>query len=1160
MKILRLDLRAFGPFTHASLEFPAEGPGLHLIHGPNEAGKSSALRAIECLFFGFAHQNEYDFVHDAKKLRVGATLQGKDGSSLGFLRRKGRDKTLLQPDDKTPIDETQLARYLPRMGEKRFQKLYVSTLADLTRGGNEIISGTGEFGTVLFSGAGLSQMPGVLRSLEEDAKKLYSATARVPEINSLLSKLDAAKHQARLDSLSGEQWKANQDQLDETIRKRDAIKAELDRIGAEQNRLGRLNQARPILARRNAARDALNDLGPVVPLSADFATRRSEADTALAIAVAAATERRRSIGEAEAKFAAIESADRLIEQAGSINALRERLGTYRKAREDRPKRARELQQAEDLTLSLLQAIDPAKSLDDGTTLRTSKERKPAITALGRQRGVLLGADLEVQTRVRSIEAEQAAGGLVERDRNARQVLDELDALIVRIKALGNLDETYRTALDKIQKHEKAGTKSLQALPIWKRSLDDLSSVPFPSPETVARFSREWHESEQERKALDQELRTLSDDLRDTDREIETDRLISNPPSQADLDHMRANRDEAWRRIRKAWVGGEVVESAPDLAAEFERTVAKADHQADLLRSEAERVAKRAERVARRHDLAERSEAAAERFSLAQSRAERIATDWNGIWAPAGIEPLPPAEMRDWLTRRETALVALERIATARDEAASIRRKCDDEISAISAILIILNELPPTSVDSLAAWLARAESVAGRGAVALALAKARIEAQKTAAALDDWRARWAEAIAPLGLRPDASPEESDAALDRHEAASKSAEKVVKLRDALAEIDTEITTFTDDLRQLILTIGIESDDRGPDLVLDSLNLALTHATTLGQELRAERRGLHEAEAEITRQTAILAELCREAHRERSDELPEAVRLSDAARGFTALVQDEESRLHDLSGNGSIDDLAREAATLDADTLPTRIEALADRVRGLRSDLQSLNESVGTLRTELTAKGGGEGASVENEKIQQYLTELEAKVEQYARVRLAEAIVRKAIESYRQRNQGPILARTNALFSSLTAGSFARVELVDESSGTGKAASPILRGIRALPPHESVPVEGMSEGTADALHLAVRLATLEHHLDEHEPMPFIVDDILVHFDDARASAALCAMEQLSRKTQVLFFTHHRHLIDLAETALRRDSWSLHQLPGRVELALTAPASQIE
>ena len=78
----------------------------------------------------------------------------------------------------------------------------------------------------------------------------------------------------------------------------------------------------------------------------------------------------------------------------------------------------------------------------------------------------------------------------------------------------------------------------------------------------------------------------------------------------------------------------------------------------------------------------------------------------------------------------------------------------------------------------------------------------------------------------------------------------------------------------------------------------------------------------------------------------------------------------------------------------------------------------------------------------------------------------------------------------------------------------------------------VEGMSDGTSDQLYLALRFAALEMRLQESAPMPFIADDLLINCDDDRTASSLVALEHLASKTQVLYFTHHKHLIDLART----------------------------
>jgi uncharacterized protein YhaN len=73
-------------------------------------------------------------------------------------------------------------------------------------------------------------------------------------------------------------------------------------------------------------------------------------------------------------------------------------------------------------------------------------------------------------------------------------------------------------------------------------------------------------------------------------------------------------------------------------------------------------------------------------------------------------------------------------------------------------------------------------------------------------------------------------------------------------------------------------------------------------------------------------------------------------------------------------------------------------------------------------------------------------------------------------------------------------------------------------------------MSSGTRDQLYLALRLASLEKFMEGSEPMPFIVDDILVDFDDERSESALIALSQIAKKTQVIMFTHHSRVVEQA------------------------------
>ena len=70
---------------------------LHILFGPNEAGKSTALAAIEDMLFGISTRSPYGVLHDYSAMRIGALLQNGT-EALEIVRRKGSKDTLLDAD------------------------------------------------------------------------------------------------------------------------------------------------------------------------------------------------------------------------------------------------------------------------------------------------------------------------------------------------------------------------------------------------------------------------------------------------------------------------------------------------------------------------------------------------------------------------------------------------------------------------------------------------------------------------------------------------------------------------------------------------------------------------------------------------------------------------------------------------------------------------------------------------------------------------------------------------------------------------------------------------------------------------------------------------------------------------------------------------------
>jgi uncharacterized protein YhaN len=218
--------------------------------------------------------------------------------------------------------------------------------------------------------------------------------------------------------------------------------------------------------------------------------------------------------------------------------------------------------------------------------------------------------------------------------------------------------------------------------------------------------------------------------------------------------------------------------------------------------------------------------------------------------------------------------------------------------------------------------------------------------------------------------------------------------------------------------------------------------------------------------------------------------------------------EQQLRQLSAGAAVETFIQEAATTDADRIGTERQELAETAAALEAERSQLDQQIGALQAQLDQMDGRSQAAAHAEAAERLLAGLEADVETYARLKIAAVI----------------LARSD-LFARMTLGAFSRLRADYDDKG-----NPVLVGIRAQTGAQ-VTVDGMSDGTADQLYLSLRLASLEQYLENNEPLPFIVDDILLRFDDERSLASLKVLAELAKKTQVLFFTHHRHLVELAE-----------------------------
>ena len=1055
MRIAQLSLLAFGPFR--GLELDLSAPGVHVVFGRNEAGKSTTLRAITGLLYGIGANTPDAHVHKPSELRVGGVLVGDDGSRVRIVRRKGVSKgapnTLLDERGES-LDEAVVQRLLHGVSEETFRHAFGLDHDTLQLGAKALLEGRGDIGGSLFDASvgGGNDARRLLVQLTEEADRIYKPRASAPPLNEALKQLaDAQKSVKELQSLP-EAYVKQVDALEEAKARRTGLATRRAELSARRAQLERARRRVPAERKRAQLAASLLALGEIARHAARIASLHSRL---AAYERAIATHRDESTEAQRLRDRVADAARRAGVPAGSaalrIDARKEsriqRLVNERTTLSDRietsraelAKSERELARARAAaetpseaepaaTSALLRAVTRARALGDATTRHASETTKAA-------------------RRRKELEAKAASLGGFE------GALDVLVAL--RLPSPGALDELAARSVTL----ERALT----------RQVDRLAEL------------------ESQTLALEQQLAEASGDFA--------------PPTAADLRAARDARDAAWERVQDARNSSA---DRASLDSSFDRVVREADVIADRMIVEADRVTTLARIRAQEATFAQQRLAAdAEREKLVAERAA-LDDEHRALWEPSHVTVGGLAEMRAWLTKhaqvvdahadvRELELAAEEtaqNIAAAREELASALGSKDD------ARLPALLDRATALVEQLEASRRSAEEAARL----VAKLDAQIDDRKASlvrdeATLVDTRVALAELVGPLGVPDDAS-----------------ADEVTRALEALREL-----------------FKLEDDRVASE----------TRSTAAGDEAHAFEEEATRAAAELASDLAGLPA---------RDVVAELWSRSQRALAAEAQLREVEVELDELGHDAVAEDVALLIA--DTDAAAHALDEIEAELGELERDSSREDQAIGSYEAGLDKMRVDSGAAEASARAQEALARVRFNVERYARAKVASVLLAREIERYREENQGPMLSKASQLFARLTLGGFTGVR-----AGYNDKDKPALRCVREG--NVEVDVEGLSEGTRDQLYLSLRLASLLRYADLAEPMPLVVDDILIQFDDERSHAALQIIAELSTRMQVLFFTHHARLVDQARSAIPAESLTVHELTASPIAPLLASAS---
>ncbi|MEJ0015892.1 MAG: AAA family ATPase [Acetobacteraceae bacterium] len=1165
MRLCRLDLLRYGHLTDVTLDFP-EGVHLHVVHGANEAGKSTALAAIADALFGFGHRTDFDFLHGGPQLRVGFEVATADGTIGTFIRRKGRRDTLRDAAD-TPLPDDALRRFLGGAGRELFERGFGLDSARLRNGGQELQRLGGEVGESLLAGAGLLNLRAVLGQIEEEARSLVGDGRGRRRLSEAVDSWRKAQHQSEDRAVAPREWQAAEGAHADAVASLANVQEQFRMLSEENNRLQRVRRVAPLLTQLADAREVLASLADAPHLPSDAEDRFHLND---ATRREAGRDMEREAAEArrlaEEQAARPEDAPALSAQ-DAIDALDARRPVVLQAMTDLPKVQAE---AAALRTKVSDAMD-----DLGLTL-TPEMAREALPATAARRAVqrLITEHSALQTESRAATREMEAGQ--RRVEQAARVLAAsveppspalLRRTIDSVRGEGPLDASLVHLQQTQASAETAVDVALAALPLWRADLASLIACKLPLPAEIDTVAARLAETEIGLTHCRSGAAAVTSEIAALDEELSRLARGEQVPTPDAVATARAERDRIWRLIRRMHETGtppateeEAALPAATLPEAFEMLRDAADRLADRRADDAQRVAAFLAAQARRALLHDRLAATTAALTAAEDAARQAKAAWDATWAPACLVPLVPAAMAEWRRARADLLQLAEIAESARRECHDLAVRRDRAHAALATLL------PPGSAqETLSALLLRAETVcaAAEGAAtehrarrqALAEAQERIPelqqaVDRSAQRLAAWQRGWTDTVAALRLPADATIEAAETALEAWAHIAEAAPAWRTSERRISDMTASINDFTIEVHALLARI----DDAEPGEPAPQTAARLARRLTDARKAAAEAADLKRRI--VAHETAVAAAGRRLAEAEASiDALRKAACVTDdaalqqavdRARRRDAALATRERLEQDLAtqGDGMQEAVLRaEAAQIDADAVVGR---LADVGLALAS-LGERREELSALRARCEAKLAelreGRDAAAMAQQAEDALAEARAAAERYARLHVARVLLRAGIDRFRREQQGPLLRAAGRHFALLTNGRYER--LVVDYDAAGRT---VLLAIRDM--GTECPVEALSEGARDQLYLALRVAAIEAYAAQAESLPFIADDLLVHFDDARAAAAIALLAELGRTSQVILFTHHDHI---AALAARQDQVAVQHMP-----ATTVPTGQ--
>lgn len=408
-----------------------------------------------------------------------------------------------------------------------------------------------------------------------------------------------------------------------------------------------------------------------------------------------------------------------------------------------------------------------------------------------------------------------------------------------------------------------------------------------------------------------------------------------------------------------------------------------------------------------------------------------------------------------------------------------------------------------------------------------LNKARLEAAQALQELQDLQGEWRAWLEAWGFSGTVRPPAFEAVLQAVARAREAHDKAEDSRLRLRETEAYLEDAHNRVQAVLEACGRTAQGKAAGVAdLDALRRDLIEAL----ESRREQRELQHALASAQDQAARFQGLGRDKEAELQGLLARAgaadeedfhrlAGLSHDRRDWLKRLEQNDIALLNIAGNPEAQrDLMEELRHTDVLALQGEREQLTVRLDSLEESIPRDDQELGRLKEQLSRMARDEklGDLLQEESVLE--EQLRAAMRRWAMLALSRHLLETAQEVYERERQPQVIREADRFLKLMTADRYRLVSSMGEHC--------VQLEDRAFKRKEQT---HWSDGLADQVYLSVRLGLAREFSRHAEPLPIILDDVLVKFDPRRRRGAARLILEFARDQQVLLFTCHPEFLKI-------------------------------